>query len=182
MPKGNKTLSKKSLFIIAFISILFAVGGTAAYLIWKSSNVSNDFNSARSADPEIIETFENNVKSDVKIKVPETGYSVYVRAAIVITWKNEQGEVLSLTPVMNEDYTISIGADWTKESDGFYYFDQAVNSGGETGILIEECKPLINAPTDGYTLDVQIIAQTIQAIGSTDDNSGNNAKADAWKQ
>lgn len=181
MSHGNKKISKKSLIIILAVLMLFAAGGTAAYLMWKSSEVSNGFNSARSIDPEIIETFENNVKSDVMIKVPQTGYSVYVRAAIVVTWKNEQGEVLSLTPVSGADYMLSIGDNWEEDTDdGFYYYKQTVGSGEVTENLINECKPLKNAPVDGYALDVQIIAQTIQAAGHTDDGNG-NAKADAWK-
>lgn len=169
MSHGKKTFSKNSLFIILAAIIFLTVGGTAALLKWVSEEVPNNFNSAKSVNPEIIETFENNVKSNVKIKVPETtGYSVDVRAAIVITWKNENGDILSQTPVKSEDYEITMGDNWEVKSDGFYYYNQAVNSGEETGVLINECKPLKNAPVDGYTLDVQIIAQTIQSIGRTE--------------
>ncbi len=171
MSHGKKTFSKKSLFIILFALILFTVGVTAAVLKWVSEEVPNNFNSAKSMNPEIIETFENNVKSDVKIKVPETGYSVDVRAAIVISWKNENGDILSQKPVKDEDYEIIMGGNWVNKNDGFYYYNQAVNSGGETGILIEKCKPLKNAPVAGYTLDVQIIAQTIQSIGRTENGA-----------
>jgi len=178
---GKKHFQKKSLFIILAVLILLAVGGTAAFLKWKSQNVSNNFNSARSVDPEIIETFEDNVKSDVKIKIPETGYSVYVRAAIVITWKNAEGKILSQPPAENEDYVISIGDSWGKDTDGFYYYKQAVDSKGVTENLINECKPSKDAPAEGYTLDVQIIAQTIQAAGRTDNDDGRDAKTDVWK-
>lgn len=181
MSHSKKHFQKKSLFIILAVLILLAVGGTAAFLKWKSQNVSNNFNSARSVDPEIIETFENNVKSDVKIKIPETGYSVYVRAAIVITWKNAEGKILSQPPAENVDYILSIGGSWEKDTDGFYYYKQAVSSGEETDNLINECKPSKDSPAEGYTLDVQIIAQTIQAAGRTDIDDGRDAKTDVWK-
>ncbi|MCH5199273.1 MAG: hypothetical protein J1E34_10265, partial [Oscillospiraceae bacterium] len=76
---------------------------------------------------------------------------------------------------------------WRLAEDGFYYYVdskgelQAVESDRSTENLINYVKQvnLENAP-EGYSLSVEIIAQTVQAIGSTDEPLEKPAYKDAW--
>ena len=71
---------------------------------------------------------------------------------------------------------VGAGKDWF-EKGGFFYYRSRISS-GSTSPLIDECRQLKAAP-DGYALHVQIISQTVQALGTTD--SGNvPAVTDAW--
>ena len=54
-----------------------------------------------------------------------------------------------------------------------------MSSRGETDVLITSCTQNGAAPADGYALNVEIIAQTVQAIGYTDDDT-KQAYQDAW--
>ena len=89
---------------------------------------------------------------------------------------------------------------WTKGSDGFYYYSSPVlkktvtdDDGNTVNVratlpLIASChlniedRDAIQCP-EGYVLNVEIVAQTIQAIGTTDADTydaGTLAVVDAW--
>ena len=168
------------LIVIALIAVI-AVPVLAQY-IKNSGEVTNTFTTADSVKPEIIETFvDNAIKKDVYFKVGDTGYPVYVRAAIVITWQDKDGTVYFSNPTKDTDYTLDLNStDWEKRDDGFYYYKESIESGGKTTYLINECKQKKEAPADGYTLSVEIIVQTVQAVGSTDGENG-APEIDAWE-
>lgn len=164
--------------LIAVLAILAMAVGVYAYLSNSSGLLSNDFKPAPETDPTIREEFNGEHKTQVDVAVGPTGYTVYVRAAIVVTWKDEKGNVHAAKPVVGQDYSIDINdADWF-EYNGYYYCKQSVASNGNTAVLIRSCGKTGTAP-DGYQLSVQILAQTIQAAGTTD-AGGVPAVTDAW--
>ena len=81
---------------------------------------------------------------------------------------------------------------WTPGTDGFYYYSSPVGKDkyGEgdsqtitrkTAVLIDSCNLLTTAVVPaGYKLDVQVAAQAIQALGSTDADGNKLAVVDAW--
>ena len=217
--KQNKKFVRIVPLLIVLAAVLIAITSFlfAAYMK-RTANVKNTFIPAKSITPEVKEHFDGKEKTDVRFYVGNTGYPVYVRASIVVTWKRDdsdasvgdQDDVYYLKPVegwLDEgdpdtedddvyygDYLmdLNLSADgWVKEKsevDGlyYYYYVLPVESGGETGILINKCVQINpeNAPL-GYILSVDIIVQTVQAIGTTDEdntNVGGNAPAykDAW--
>lgn len=180
--------------LIAALAITATTGAVYAYLSATTDLVENSFTPVSDPDITIVETFAttpdsiNLIKENVCVDVGESGYAVYVRVAIVVTWKNADKEVYGQIPVAGTDYTIKLNvgddAPWFYNSkDGFYYLESMVYS-GKTEELIRSCYQTAAAPETGYTLHVEIIAQTIQAKGSTDrlDENGNPIPAvtDAW--
>lgn len=174
---------QRNVIIVLAAMMLVAVitaGSVFAYLKTNTEAVNNDFGVADEADPTVNETFVGNQKTDVAVTVPNEGYAVYVRAAIVITWKDKDGKVLGQPPVEGTDYVIDLNAtDWFEEG-GFYYCISPVNSGNNSPVLIKsvQMKSGVTAPS-GYGLNVEIISQTIQALGETDSGSV-PAVTDAW--
>lgn len=185
--RGKYSTQKRRMPLASWVLLLLAVlslstGTAAAYLATSTKEVKNSFQAETQVNPVVQEdSFTNGTsteKTNAYVEVGNPGYSVYVRAAIVITWKDGAGNVLSQAPVEG-DYSLSIGTGWKKGSDGYYYYQDAVSSGGKTEPLIISCEPLTAAPVEGYSLSVDIITQTIQALGKTDDNS-KSAAQDAW--
>lgn len=179
----------RRIVICAVVAVLLVAAVTAgsvvAYLKTTATNsVENEFSTAVEVDPTINETFDGTVKQNVSVNVGDTGgYAVYVRAAIVITWKNgEDGSVLGQPPVEGDeyDYEIVLGENWFKK-DNFYYCKTPVESGDDSPVLIELVKlnSGVTSPESGYTFNVEIISQTIQAAGKTDSGSV-PAVTDAW--
>ena len=201
MEQRKKRITLISIVIILVaLSVAFTSMLNAAY-IKNSNDVVNTFKPADSIIPEIVEDFDGTAKKNVYFEVGDTEYPVYVRATIVFTWQDETGIVyyskpIEATPILSDggeiigydgDYTIDLNlsdTDWEyNEKDGFYYFKNPVKSGDKTGILINECRQVNAAPVEGYTLSVEIIVQTVQAVGYTDEDNENGvipAYQDAW--
>lgn len=159
-----KNMKKMLVLLTALIVVLCAaVGGTVAYLATSTGSVTNTF-TPTSVSTVIIEDFKGSVKNEVTIK-NNGDVDVYIRAAVVVTWQNNEGTVLGQEPEAGSDYTI----DWKMnnwigpKNDGYYYYTKSVSKDHTTGVLFTDCKPLKAAPMDGYTLHVEIISEAIQA-------------------
>ena len=189
MKQKKSRIIMYSALLIAIVMIVTAVFVSAKYI--KRATVKNSFTPAVPVTPEVYEPeFDGSIKENVPIYVGETGYDVYVRATIVITWKDKDGVVLyefpvESVPIMSGpldqetviytegDYTLSLNLSDTgwvySNDDGYYYYTKPVASEGYTDILVKECKPTVAPDPDGPFLSVEIVAQTIQAAGTTDD-------------
>lgn len=150
-----------------FVIISFGIQKTYAALQMKSETVENSFSPMESITPKINEDVlvnENNYIIEKKnVTVTNTNeFSVKVRAIIIASWQDTNGNTLAVTPVAGTDYSIECGSDWEKK-DGFYYYKTVLNKGETTTALISECKPLNEAPVEGYTLSINIVSQAIQS-------------------
>ena len=153
---------KKASFLLTSLILLLTlfIGGTTAFLIAKGNPVTNTFQPSRVAS-DVHETFENNVKSNVKIA--NTGdTTAYIRAAIVVTWKDRLGG--NVYPGTPTGYTMELNlTDWGKGPDGFYYYKHPVEPLQETKPLIFSCTPGTYEP-EGYALNVEILGSAIQSV------------------
>ena len=170
LPKKKWSLLLVSILLIAAV----AVGSTVAYIVTSTSALKNVFHPT-SITVDVDEKIENDVKSDVTIK--NTGTTdAYIRAQIIVTWKDADGNVAATKPVSGTDYTMTLKLTdngWFKGSDGFYYYSKSVAPDAKTDVLITECKKSTGATVPaGYDLSVEIIASGIQ---STPDNVVNKA-------
>lgn len=144
-------------FLLSLL-VCASVLGTAAYMR-AQSHVGNAFTMAE-LSVEVEETFENNIKENVTVK--NTGdVPAYLRAAIVVCWKDNSGNILSDTPALGTDYTMMMGEGWTKGSDGYWYCTAPVAAKAASPILIDKCEP--TAATADKSLCVDILAQGVQA-------------------
>ena len=171
---GAKASRRQSLVLVASILLILAisVGGTLAYLATQTGSVTNTF-TPTSVETDIKEENSGNVKKNVT--VTNTGSTdAYVRAAIVVTWINDAGEVYPQAPVLGTNYTMDLNKadDAWKEYGGYYYWHAPVAGGRETGVLINSAEPTGAAP-EGYYLSIEILSQAIQA-------TPNAAVIDAW--
>lgn len=166
--KHNKNTGRRSPMgraaatVLALVLILgAAVGGTLAYLVTQTDPVTNTFEPSH-VSCKIEEEFDGTTKSNVKVK--NTGdIDAYIRAKVVITWKDANGNVYAAAPVENTDYTISYNRNDWAEIDGIYYYKNAVASGKSTSKLIDTCAPTDGTAPEGYALSVEILAEAIQA-------------------
>lgn len=173
--KLNKWAVVLLVCLVAFATA--SAGVTLAYLFTATDPVENTFTPAR-VSCHVVESFADNVKQNVRIQ--NTGNTnAYIRAAIVVTWKNSNGEVYAATPQKDTDYSIALNLEdgWAEGKDGFYYYNQKVapvtECGHEadsscenccTGVLIASCSLANGAaiPND-YHLSVEIVASAIQS-------------------
>lgn len=168
--KKNPAPKRLALLLALVLILVGTVGGTVAYLVTHTTPVVNTFTPGK-VTCEVEETFDKNVKSNVSVK--NTGnVPAYIRAAIVVNWVSDSGDVAAVAPVAGTDYSITLAdSGWTKGADGYYYYNSEVPAGGNTDVLIQECEPLTSM--EGYHLQVTILASAIQSTPA-------DAVKDAW--
>lgn len=182
----KRKLSPVSWVLMGIALLGMTVGGVAAYLSTQSGAVTNTFTAETNPQPSVD-------AEQYAVNVGDPGYAVYVRAAVVVTWQDgdptnptDTQNVLAKVPVKGTDYEISYNTtDWFLH-DGFWYCKTMVNSGGTTPALITSCE--VKDANGDYHLNVEIVAQTIQALGTTDESVDENgdpiptvpAVTDAW--
>ena len=194
----KRKINKQSMALLVSLAVVLtvAVGVTLAYIFTKTDPVENTFKPSK-VTCAVIEDGKTtddpygqvNVSSKSNVQIKNTGdTTAYIRVAVVVTWKNEKGNVWAQAPVEGTDYTIDWAYDdkdnptrWTSDDDGYYYYNDPVAPGDLTGMLIKEAKLKEGyaAPvgTDGtqYYLSIEIVASAIQAEGM----GAGNAQ-DAW--
>ena len=171
------TRIKRSTVLLTSLILLVTclVGTTVAYLFDLTDPIINIFTPSSVSCQVNEERFENDVKTNVYIT--NTGnIPAYIRAAIVITWKDNNGNVYAVSPISGQDYNIVINqTDWIFEG-GFYYYTDDIPAESSTEPLIIRCTPVEGKAPAGYGLNVEILGSAIQANGM----GATNAK-DAWE-
>ncbi len=156
---------------VALIATL-AVGGTLAWLSAYTQPVKNTFVMG-TVPPQVTENFENHrVKEDVA--VTNTGnIPAYIRVALVCTWQDDNENVVG-EPASLDNLTIDWGTEgssgtadnpgngWIKIGD-YYYYTQPVAAGTTTPNLIDSATVKDDPATNGYHMNLQVIADSIQA-------------------
>ncbi len=145
------------------------VGTTLAYIMDNKGPLTNTFMPS-TVEVSIDEAFENDVKTNVSVK--NTGDTeAYIRAAVIVTWKDAEGNVYPEVPVAGTDYLITynlgtagIKSCWIKGADGFYYYTSPIADGENTDVLISTCTPADVETPVGYGLNVEILASGIQSV------------------
>lgn len=115
-------------------------------------------------DDEIVD----NVKKNLTIKYEGTK-SAFVRASITAYWVDASGNYLLNCDYKNEGTLVGLAtAPWSEGSDGFFYYEDEVESGDDVGpsLLTSYAPPV--APISGATLRMVITAQaTVYDSGKT---------------
>ena len=118
-------MKSKTLLIVTASVLLAAllVGGVYAAVTFMHGDTDELTNSLVADDdntPSVSEKFEDGVKSDVKVTVPKTGYSVYVRAMIVVNWqKIDDSETYPEVTFDDSRYVVRIGAKNRTDEDSY---------------------------------------------------------------
>lgn len=180
--------SKKTLTALVAVVLLLLVttGSTLAYIFTKTEPVENTFVPAQ-VSCAVVEngtlytanSLTVSSKSNVTIQNTST-VPAYIRAAIIVTWKNEAGNVYALKPVIDVDYRLSVNTtDWSGSGEFYYYYYYDVAANGSTTNLINSASQLSDSivGSDGtmYSLSIEILAEAIQARGM-----GATSAQDAW--
>lgn len=162
----RKVKNRKISVLLASLALLMMIGvyGTAAYLVSQTEAVTNTFIPGN-VDSHVDEDIENGIKNNVKI-VNDGNVDAYVRAMVVVTWQDSDGNVYSEMPVEGRDYSVKIPASTSwKQKDNYYYYTKKVIPTGTTDALLTNGQLLTDTAVipSGYSLSIEILSQTIQA-------------------
>lgn len=163
--KGKQLLNKRRIWIVAvaLVAALALAGGiTYAYLMAVSTPVVNTFKPAE-VNLEVLESFQNNVKTDVNVKNTGTS-SVYVRINLISYRVNEAGDHIGgQAPIP----AFTAGTGWLRVGDtDTYIFAQPVAAGKSPAqklISGEGIKLVEYDDADGGRQVVEVVADAIQS-------------------
>lgn len=162
--RRKKRRSNRSLVLtISVIALVVCiVGASLAYLFADTDGITNTFTPTK-VTTGIDEDIKGGVKEEVVIE--NTGdIEAYIRAKVVVTWKDSSGNVYGKAPVLSTDYTVTYNnTDWFQQ-EGIWYYKQPVASKGKTENLLTNMMKVEGATVpEGYDLSVEIISEAIQS-------------------
>ena len=169
MPQGRAYVLLLALALLTGLGVRASV----AYLADRTAEKKNEFTYGR-VTSSVNETFEEEFGDPVKrnVSLRNTGNTpAYLRALLVVTWKDENGVVFSALPVEDEDYEIDVtlAKHWILKDEGFgsyIYYRYPVDPGESTPELIDMVRQNTHAtaPENGtYKLSVEIVVDAVQA-------------------
>ena len=161
---ARRTAKSSALIIALALILVLAVGGTVAYIFTQTDPVINTFTPTE-AKITVDEETSNNQKTSITVVNNSTGVPVYIRVALVANMIDDEGNVTGAADVP----TFTLGKDWIKGSDGYYYYTEPVPVGGSTGNLLKSQMIL------DENMQVVVLADAIQAMPKQD-------VIDAWGQ
>ena len=166
-PQRRRKLNKYFLVTLSLILLLgAAVGSTIAYIIASGGTVTNSFT------PGVVLC---EVKADNSVE--NTGnVDAYIRAAVVINWENASGDINGIAPKADTDYTVTLGENWVKIGEYYYYKNEVPFQGTDKTTPVVTVKQLTKSP-EGFSLMVEVLAEAIQAEGT---NGTETPIEDAW--
>ena len=152
------------LLIAVLLLISTAVGSTAAFLVTKTGPVVEDFAYAQVSC--------QVTRSDNALAVQNTGTAqAYIRASYAVNWRLDGDENIAAAVPEDYSYVLDKNPQWEKGEDGYFYYPDPVDPGGETPSLLT-CS--VSYPEDPeYTLSVEVVAEAIQSTPA-------EAAEDAW--
>ena len=112
----ERTRSARPWLLAGLLAVLLlaSITGTIAY-IQVHSHISNAFTVAK-LSIELNETFDGKDKKNVTVK--NTGdVPAYLRAAIVVNWKDTDGTVIS---AKESEYSMAMGPEWVQGADSYW--------------------------------------------------------------
>lgn len=165
--------TKKSLILLASLAaiLLVGVGATLAFLVDESDPVTNTFEPGNVAVT-VQENFTQDGTEKTNVCVKNTGnVDAYIRVAIIPTWEDNDGPVGVSASLGDLNITLGSNNKWKKGTDGFWYYTSSVAPQDSTDILIDSTTVKTNSAgyKAGYQMNLQILAQGIQADGVDSD-------------
>ena len=168
--KYQKQVKGYLIWAVALVALVLACSfpGVVAFLAKSpAGDAVNIFEAAQPPLPQVV--LQDGYSC---VDVGDSGYAVYVRAAVIPNWKEQEGVVV----MTSNGFSITPGPDWVEHTDGFFYYTKPISSG--------RTSPIYTAVTAGSkpggTLEVDVAAQVIQALGTTDGSDPLTAVLDAW--
>lgn len=158
--RQKRPVKGAALFLSIALLLTLAAGGTIAYVIRQTNSLENRFEAGCVASSVNV---EGKVTNDGNV-------DAYIRAAVVVNWMDGSGNVYGLKP----SCTISANEGWI-EKDGFFYYTSPLGPEETTKTAPASVGETGEAPSDAYSLSIEIVAEAIQAEGM-----GASAATDAW--
>lgn len=143
------------------LTLIFSAGGTLAWLAAGTEDTVNTFSPAQ-MKIQVKEEFDGEIKKNVRVE-NNSETAVYIRVSLVPTWVNAAGEPVAESASLADLTITNLPANgWVKHGN-YYYYTQPVSAGAITPELFTSAAIKAGAAPAGCTMDLQVLAQAVQA-------------------
>lgn len=144
------------------LTLIFSAGGTLAWLAASTEETVNTFSPAQ-MEIQVKEEFDGETKEHVKV-VNNSETAVYIRVALVPTWVTDDAkhEPVAQSASLSDLNFVNLPASGWKQDGDYYYYTLPVPAGSTTPELFTSATVAVTPP-EGCTMDLQVLAQAIQA-------------------
>ena len=180
--RAQKIKKNLGLIGVSALAVLAMIGGIFAFAYSAVGGLDNDFDRT-------YVTSQVNVSGDIVNVTNTSDADAYIRAAILVTWKNSDGKSGWSLPQEDVDYKLTVDANTNWNSDcawymdsstEFYYYKSTVAPQEITRDLISKIERL-GTPPSGYELSVEVVTQAIAPKDTaTEEGDIAQAMAEAW--
>lgn len=146
------------------LTLIFSAGGTLAWLAAGTEETVNTFSPAQ-MEIQVKEEFDGEIKKNVRVE-NKSETAVYIRVSLVPTWVDETTHEPVAKSASLDDLTFTTElpeSGWVKGDDGYYYCTSLVPVGSYTPALFTSAVVKENRAPDGCTMELQVLAQAVQA-------------------
>lgn len=169
MKRDHSEAKRKYRPIVWLLAVVLLLGttvaGVYAYLSMTSPAVAHEF--ALAEHPGVT-------VNGTSVTVAPKGYAVYLRVAVDANWQKD-GVIYPEEPV--GAFTCNDG--WVQLDDTFFYYRSVIQLDDPTGSITLAPISVNSVTKEGYDLVVNVAAQVVQAVGTTDDGTQTAVEA-AW--
>lgn len=145
------------------LTLIFSAGGTLAWLAAGTEETVNTFSPAQ-MEIQVKEEFDGEIKKNVRVE-NKSETAVYIRVALVPTWVTDDAKhepVAQSASLDDLTFTNLPANGWVKHGN-YYYYTLPVSAGAITPELFTSAVVKDNAAPAGCTMNLQVLAQAIQA-------------------
>ena len=182
MAQGKREVPRtlKQRIAIAAVALLLccSVGATLAWLVTATNPVQNTFEPTW-VECKVSDTYQNGEKTNIIVTNPKEdsgdikNVDAYIRVTFAATWEDPNDNYIAVAKDTSKFYenlaAATLNSDWVKGGDGFYYYKKIVKVGESTSPVFTSALTIPTDTVNGYELNVQILAEAVQAEGVADD-------------
>ena len=144
------------------LTLIFSAGGTLAWLAASTEETVNTFSPAQ-MEIQVKEEFDGKIKKNVRVE-NKSETAVYIRVALVPTWVNAAGKPVAESVSLDDlTFTTQPPQSGWKKNGSYYYYTLPVPAGSETPVLFSSAVVKAGAAPAGCIMDLQVLAQAVQA-------------------
>lgn len=143
------------------LTLIFSAGGTLAWLAAGTEETVNTFSPAQ-MEIQVKEEFDGEIKKNVRVE-NKSETAVYIRVSLVPTWVNAAGEPVAESASLADLMITGLPSNGWFEQGGYYYYTLPVSAGAITPELFTSAVVKDNAAPAGCTMNLQVLAQAVQA-------------------
>ena len=162
--------NKLTRLLLGIVIVLMVITSGAYAYMFKATDIKENKFTPSVLECKVSEVFQNNQKTSIKVmNTSKSNNDAYLRVRFVSYWVKKNGSDYEIVGKPSIMPSIEMEPGWIKSANSdTYYYTVPVSPGKYTGELLKEDTVIQLAEDGDYLQVVEVFADAIQALGTTD--------------